>query len=81
MPSRIEIFLLASLDDKGALGNILKACHAYKDKVDTVIAKIRQGEKVQVPLKKQDNEDNQVQSRKDQISSIIKGFNKEKSLV
>ncbi|MCX7564418.1 ATP-dependent chaperone ClpB [Xanthomonadaceae bacterium XH05] len=42
-----ELFVLAALDDKGALGDALKAAGANKADVEAAIEKIRGGEKVQ----------------------------------
>ncbi|MBC6941147.1 MAG: ATP-dependent chaperone ClpB [Xanthomonadales bacterium] len=42
-----ELFVLAALDDKGELGNALKAAGASKAALEPVIDKLRGGEKVQ----------------------------------
>lgn len=44
-----ELFVLAALDDKGNLGQILKQVGATKSKLDQAINKIRGGEKVTDP--------------------------------
>ncbi len=42
-----ELFVLAALDDKGEVGQALKAAGATKAKLDTAIEKMRGGEKVE----------------------------------
>ncbi len=42
-----ELFLLAALDDKGAIGQALKGAGADKARLETAIEKVRGGEKVQ----------------------------------
>ncbi len=44
-----ELFVLAALDDKGILGQLLKQTGATKSKIDQAINKIRGGEKVTDP--------------------------------
>ena len=41
-----EIFLLAALEEKGQLSEILRKCGAQKDRIEQAIAKIRGGENV-----------------------------------
>src|SRR5690606_34847392 len=42
-----ELFLLAALDDKGAVGQALKGAGADKSRLEAAIDKVRGGEKVQ----------------------------------
>jgi ATP-dependent Clp protease ATP-binding subunit ClpB len=42
-----ELFVLAALDDRGELGNALKAAGATKETIEAAIEKMRGGEKVQ----------------------------------
>jgi ATP-dependent Clp protease ATP-binding subunit ClpB len=42
-----ELFVLAALDDKGEVGQALKACGANKASIEAAIQKMRGGEKVQ----------------------------------
>ena len=42
-----EIFILAAIEDKGALGNILKALGANKERIESAIEYVRGGEKVE----------------------------------
>ena len=42
-----EMFVLAGLDDRGQLGDILKACGLVKDKLEKAIEQVRGGNKVE----------------------------------
>lgn len=44
-----ELFVLAALEDKGALGDVLRKCGAKKELLDAAINKIRGGEKISEP--------------------------------
>jgi len=44
-----ELFVLAGLEDRGQLGDILKACGLVKDKLDKAIEQVRGGNKVEDP--------------------------------
>lgn len=44
-----ELFVLAGLEDRGQLGDILKACGLVKDKLEKAIEQVRGGNKVEDP--------------------------------
>lgn len=44
-----EMFVLAGLEDRGQLGDILKACGLVKDKLEKAIEQVRGGNKVEDP--------------------------------
>ena len=44
-----ELFALAALEDKGQLGNLMRACGADRNKIEQSIEKIRGGQKINDP--------------------------------